>query len=1119
MRYAMTPGGHVVDQPLTDPVTGAVPRAHLPVRLAAELAAGRPFAVFLFDIDYFKTVNDAYGHQRGDRVLAQLADRIKELVRGSDELFRYGGDEFVLLLPATGTAEALRLALRLTDGVRSHEFPGEPPLKMSVSLGVATYPDNGTTADDLIACADRRNYLAKRRGRGGAVADDADTAGDGNGASTRLWERDTALTAAHEFLTRLRVDGRGALQVRGEPGAGHTRFLSEVATIAAMRGYDVRQVGESDGRPAAGDTLLVADLADGPQIGGAVSALARAPGALGLVYATTGRAAPDPILPVLASSELTPWSPAAIKIWLRATLHGEPSRTLVSWITGNSGGLPAQAERELARLRERAGLVPTEAGGWTVAPAVLGRPRRRTTLPAPMTPLVGRVAERDRVVQLLASARLVTLIGPGGIGKTRLSLAAATAAADRFDDGAVFVPLADATTEDHVVSAVTRALGVSEVAGERMADTLADYLAEASLLLVLDNFEQVVGAARVLGALLAAAPGVAALVTSRERLSLYGEQVFQVPPLPVPDPQTLPAGVAGVAQALADSPAVALFEQRARAADIDFELTPAALPAVMALCRRLDGLPLAIELAAARIDRWLPEALLAHLTDHLDELGDGPIDLPTRQQTLRGAIDWSFVLLPPPDQRLFAALAVFTGGFTAEAALAVAEPGVVDGASRLARLEQRLAGLVDKSLLTAETDAAGRLRYGMLETIRAYAAARLAAAPDADEARDRHAGYFAAFADAAATGLTGTEQAEWTDRIEREYQNVRAATGWALARGATDLAATMCLGLWRYWRNGNHIGEGRERLGQVLGAAVGATGGAALPEPVRARLLHAAAVLATNQDDHETAARLGHESLRLAEHGGDRPTIAHARNALGIAAIGVGDYDLATAHFRASLAVWQELGNDHGTAIALGNLTKVTLRLGDVAGAGEYAEHCLKLERASGNTRGICLSLECLGQIRLARGDVAGAQEALLESLALSRDLGDLFGEAMALHQLGLAALARESRGDALRQLTAALALRHEVGDREDLAVSLDCVAYVVADTDPGLAVRLVAAAGSLRERHRLPVPPDAEARRKPTLVHARQVLGERDFVEAWATGRGTPLDLVVDQALDASQS
>ncbi|HWH00189.1 MAG TPA: GGDEF domain-containing protein, partial [Pilimelia sp.] len=322
-------------------MTGAYSRALLAPRLDEELqrAANTQgcLALFLFDVDFFKTVNDAYGHLRGDEVLHQLADRIKELIRGYDALFRYGGDEFVLLLPGTDRAAAIRLALRLTEEVRAEAFGADPPLHMSISLGVATYPQDGADATELLRVADRRNYLAKRRGRGGAVADDVETESDAGGS--RLWERDAALAAVQEFFTRLEVAERGALRVTGEPGAGHTRFLAEVAKVAAMRGFTVVDVPADAPPPeVAGDRiLLVADLAAAARAAEAVDRITRdtrrssdaRPGALGLVYATTGRPTEDPPLPPLATAELLPWSPTTLRIWLRNALHGEPSRSLV----------------------------------------------------------------------------------------------------------------------------------------------------------------------------------------------------------------------------------------------------------------------------------------------------------------------------------------------------------------------------------------------------------------------------------------------------------------------------------------------------------------------------------------------------------------------------------------------------------------------------------------------------------------------------------------------------------------------------------------------------------------------------------------------------------------------
>jgi diguanylate cyclase (GGDEF)-like protein len=1117
MEHAMTDADVPSDGPVFDPVTGAHPRALLRPRLDNQLArtagTGGRCSVFLFDVDFFKSVNDAYGHLRGDRVLRELADQIKITIRRVDTLFRYGGDEFVVMLPDTDRSEALRCALRLTDTIRRHEFDGKPPLRLSISLGVATFPDDGSDSEALLTCADRRNYLAKRRGRDGVVGDDVET--DTGPLFSRLWERDTELRVVHEFLTRLQAEGTGTLHVTGEAGAGHTRFLAEIATIATLRGFVVRTVpaeptanaSPSTAQALTGSVLLIADTGARDRAGEAVAtARTTRPAILGLVRASTGGYGPvdgeDPMaLPLVATAELKPWSTATLRIWLRNTLRGEPSRTLLSWIAAESGGLPAAAVRALQRLRARNGLVPASNGGWTVSASVLGRPSRRATLPIPLTDLIGRETDRDRVAAMLTATRLVTLVGPGGIGKTRLSLAVAMAVSERFDEGAVFVPLADTTDDDQVVAAIVKGLRVTVATGESQLEAVVGHLGDASLLLILDNFEQVIETAPIISTLLAAAPRVSILVTSRERLAIYGEQVFRVPPLSLPDLATLPAGPDRVPTALAESPAVALFVRRAKAADFEFALTAENLPVVIDLCRHLDGLPLAIELAAARVDRWRPSELLEHLSGHLDVSGRGPRDRPARQRSLRGAIDWSYALLEAEDQLLFETLAVFVGGGTLAAVRAVSDAGD--------HLTDHLNLLVEKSLLVARREPDSTARYQLLETIRVYAVGRLARRDEAAAVHDRHARYFVTFAQQCGEGMTGPEQAEWTERLERDYDNLRAALMWLLDHGETVLAAGICLGLWRYWRNGSNLTEGRDWLSQVL----------LFPEqlstPVHARVLHAAAVLASSQDDHGTADRLARQSLDLARLVGDRHTTAQAHNALGIAAMEAGEAEKAAEHFRQSLLVCQDLNLAQGTAIALGNLTKVALRRGDIAAADEYTRRCLALERAVGDTRGVVMALEAIGQIRLVQGDVAGARDAFRESLELSRTLGDVFGEATSLHGLGLTAHAEGKRDEALRLLIRALARRHEVGEREDLAVSLDRVAGLMVSEDPALAARLLAAAGELRLRHRLPDPPEHETQREETLARIHEVLDEPALTAVWEAGRGTALDRVIDQVLD----
>jgi predicted ATPase len=642
-------------------------------------------------------------------------------------------------------------------------------------------------------------------------------------------------------------------------------------------------------------------------------------------------------------------------------------------------------------------------------------------------------------------------------------------------------------------------------------------LAETSILLVLDNFEQALGAAPLIGEMLSSIAALQVLATSREPLDLYGEQVFTVPPLPLPDVSGLPPGAAGVAQARHDSPAVALFEQRARNALAEFELSAETLPVVIALCRRLDGLPLAIELAAAQIDRMEPAALLDHLGRHLGTLGAGPSNRPQRQQTLRGALEWSYDLLDAEQRRDFAALSVFLGGCTSEAADAVAEltgppprpaDAPPDRADWLEIATRRLDRLVRKSLLVVDIQDDGERRYRMLETVRAYATTMLASHYDAEAVHARHAVHYAGLAERAAAGLESPDQVRWVDRLERDYPNLRSAVSWALDAGDAGSARRICQGLWRYWRRGSHLVEGRLWLDRVL--AMGDLTG-----NQRARLLYPAAVLAATQDDHETATRLGWQGLRLAEADDDLPTIAQARNVLGAAALAAGQYADAAEHFRHSLAICRKTGEARGTTIAMGNLAKLSLRIGAIDEAGDYIAQCLELERAAGNSGGILLGLECQGEILRAQGRLPEARAVLAEGLALSRDLGDLFGEAMARHQFGEVAAAEGDRPAALAHFLAAIRLRNEVDDREGLAVSLECVAEATVGADPDLAVRLLAAADALRESHRLPVPPEQEPRRETVLRAARLSRGDPAVTAARQAGRHTPLDLVLDQLHD----
>jgi diguanylate cyclase (GGDEF)-like protein len=1099
---------------LTDPVTGALARGGLDGCLDGAIARARltgcSCSVFVFDVDHFKTVNDAYGHARGDSVLRVIAERTMALVPGADLLVRYGGDEFVLVLPEISAGKAMRLASRLVEGISAEPFPGHPPLSVSISLGLATYPDDAADREALVDLADRRNYLAKRRGRGRAVADDLVVGG--GGYSGRLLERDAAMAIARDFLVRLDTRGPGALRVTGERGAGHSRFLAEVGKLASMCGFDVRAMGHAaDGTVdgATGRVLVLADTdVDGAELKGIVRELTGPGGArvVGLLQAVVGAGEQAAPVPLLGTVVLSPLSTSALHVWLRTTLRGEPTPALVHWLARRSGGLVARAERELARLSDAGHLEQAAGGAWAVAPAMLDRADRvRRRLPAALSNLVGRDSDTARVVELLAGRRLVTLVGPGGIGKTRLSLAVAHATADEFVDGAAFVSLAEATTTEMVVSAVAGVLEVTEVAGEPLADTVIRALSGLGLLLVLDNFEQVLSAGPFVATLLAAVPGVRVLATSRQRLRVTGEQVYPVPPLPVPDLDRLSAAPEDAAAVLDASPALELFVTRAKEAVYGLTFTPADLRAAAQVCCRLDGLPLAIELAAANCDVLPPARILAQLNERLELPIAGPQDLPARQRTLQATMDWSFALLDAGDQKLMTHLAVFAGGCLAEAVQAVCRPDDADPGA----LSRRLSGLVDRNLLGVRDTPDGP-RYSMLETIRMYAAGRLAATGDEQVPR-RHAAYFAEFADRAALGLSGAENPEWHARVGREYLNLRAAYTWAMADGDRPTAARIVLGVHRSWRKGWHIREGRAWHARLLTM----TAGQPLPESVRARLIHSAADLAAMQDDYVVAGPLSEECLRLGRHLADPDLIASALSIVGLVARQTGDLDRAHAHLSECVAMQEARGvHDVILAAARHNLSFIAVFDGDLDTAHELGLRNLELNRTLGNLRGYAFSLANLGLVRLERGDTAGARPLFTEARAVSRQIADPICESWIVRDLGRVARLDGDPVEAYHKYTEAIRLADGVGQRMAAVSGLIDLIDLLSTMEPARAARLLAAVEAIRDRDGLPMTKHERAIRDATVHRLATALSEPDLAAATAAGRTISLDDVVAEAL-----
>ena len=724
-------------------------------------------------------------------------------------------------------------------------------------------------------------------------------------------------------------------------------------------------------------------------------------------------------------------------------------------------------------------------------------------LPAQITPLIGRQTEANTIIKLFQqeNARLITLTGPGGAGKTRLGLEVGAQMLPEFRDGVFLVTLAPITDPTLVASAIAKTLSVTESAGRSLIDHLKEHLREKQMLLLLDNFEQTLDAAPLVVELLAAAPQLKILVTSRAVLHVTGERQFPVPPLTIPDAKSEPP-----VKLLEQYSAVALFTQRARAVKPDFAITETNASAVIEICRQLEGLPLAIELAAARTKLFPPKAMLARLNDRLQLLTGGARDLPQRQQTMRSAIAWSYDLLDEEEKKLFRRLSIFVDGCTSEAVEAVCN---ATGDLRLDVLEG-LASLVDKSLQRQEEHLGGEVRFHAFETIREYGNECLAKNGEVTPTKRHHANFFLTFAEQVEPELVASNQEVWLDRLEVEHENLRAALECFAETGEVELGLRLGGALWRFWSTRGYLTEGRNRLERLLTMCTTLPASKAI---MKAR--YAAGVLAEAQGDYGAARFHFEKNLTTQRELGDRWGVANSLNNLGIIAFRNNEYTAARSLYEESLGLWREIGNQRAVALSLSNLGNIAEKLNDHVLAHSLHHESLALFRELKDAHGIASSLGHLADAAKRSHDYPSARTLYEESLAMFIESGSKWHTANVLAELAKLSCEQGDFGSARSLYQESMVIFGELGDIRGIARLFEgLMVLAIMQSQPERALRLAGAANTVRKEHCVPLASDEETelQRHVELINRELPVPAREA--AWSSGASMSIERAIEYAL-----